>query len=561
MKPVNHSDYIRYLTEWRDVTLLRLFEGFLEAAPQMILQLYILTIQNEFIIERDWLTATSAVVSIISLSWAIVSYSQMLRICLNSKVLSVFGYCFQICYRLLMVASRVVVLVLFASAFRYYIFVFIFSHCAAMFGWLCCMDMITFSANGERNEPFLEKIFTLIVSVIYLFCFLNIHPSTTKRQISIYYSVMFFESAVLMAVWFPYRTLHGVLMYAAFGLVFGGFLLGMLFMLLYYKYFHPNQDITAGWFCCAFFSRRSTDSGFPIIDDASLSVVENGEFVVINPKETGMEKARASKPPTPSTPHDNRLSIPLEIIRPHSPSKSEKGFNVLEQAKIDDVTKRPGDYTTYGTIQSASSPREDSRQCVRDECEMQKSHDCRGTSERQLRQAENGGFVARINVSKQKDFGRLYQESGIIENKAELGNIQFGQDRASGLGGKSERKSLRREEDTKGELNSRFLREDSLKEKQLLLDKKTRDNSNFNSRMERQQSRDDAEIGFCSSTQSKIDRKRRKSLNDKEVARANLSARALDHVISGENYEVQVQKRNVFSDTNLNDVEWESNVA
>jgi len=238
------SDYYSMHTPaWRDVCLLRLFEGFLEAAPQMILQLYILTIQNEFIAKRDWLTATSAVVSVISLACAIASYSQMLRLCRDRNVSSYIGQLFQVLYLLLMVASRVVALVLFASALKYYIFVVFAGHSMIMLGWLCCMDTDSRSKNESHAELFLNKVFTLIISMIYFFCFLKVHQPTTKTEISLYYAFMFIETGILMVAWYPYRTLDGTLVYAAFGLVFGGYIFGLVIMLLYYKYFHPKNDI------------------------------------------------------------------------------------------------------------------------------------------------------------------------------------------------------------------------------------------------------------------------------------------------------------------------------
>ena len=246
------SDYYsKHAPGWRDVCLLRLFEGFLEAAPQMILQLYILTIQNEFIAKRDWLTATSAVVSVVSLACAIASYSQMLRLCRDRNASSYIGQLFQVLYLLLMVASRVVALVLFASALKYYIFVVFAAHSVIMLGWLCCMDLDSRSTklhddhNDEsRAELFLNIVFTLIISMIYFFCFLKVYQPTTKTEISLYYAFMFIETGILMVAWYPYRTFNGTLVYAAFGLVFGGYIFGLVIMLLYYKYFHPNNDIT-----------------------------------------------------------------------------------------------------------------------------------------------------------------------------------------------------------------------------------------------------------------------------------------------------------------------------
>ena len=496
----------------------------------MILQLYVLTIQNEFIVERDWLIATSAVLSIVSLSWAIVSYSQMLRLCLNSNVLSVFGYCFQISYRLLMVASRVVLLVLFASAFRYYIFVFVFGHCAIMFGWLCCMDMISHNVSEDDDEPVSEKIFTLIVSVIYLFCFLNVNPLTTKRQISIYYSVMFFESAILMAAWFPYRTLHGVLMYASFGLVFGGFFTGLAFMLLYYKYFHPSQDITAGWFCCSFFSRRSTDTGYPIVDDSSVSIVENGDVVIVNIKG---DKEHSSRPATPNSAGENNLSIPLELIRPHSPSRAKKTRSDSEQAKIVDSVGNPGEYTGYGSMSSPNlaSKGRNPRSVVsdgalgiqsRENGHLQESQGSKSGKKEDGEAMEKPEKRWTAQISKGKDLNRMYEEKRLLNDKTKLGDLHLsGNVKSAG----------KPHEGVWENMESRPL-------------------------FERKQSRDDSEVNLGGKEQFKTSGKtRRKSLNDRELIMENSSSSILDQKAK------RKQERCVFSDSNLNEIECNAQIV
>ena len=73
------------MEQWRDITMLRLFEVFIESAPQLVLQLYILAYNRHFDEEEDWLTACSACFSLISLASSIVSYSKALRDASNDK--------------------------------------------------------------------------------------------------------------------------------------------------------------------------------------------------------------------------------------------------------------------------------------------------------------------------------------------------------------------------------------------------------------------------------------------------------------------------------------------
>ena len=525
--------YIKYLAGWRDICLLRLFEGFLEAAPQMILQLYILTVQNEFIAERDWLTATSAVVSIISLSWAIVSYSQMLRLCLDSKALSIFGYSFQVLYRLLMVASRVVALVLFASAFKYYIFIVVGGHSAIMFGWLSCMDMISRSTDrsNERNdesheELFLDKVFTLIVSVIYVFCFFKVRPSTTKTEISLYYGFMFIETGILMAVWFPYKTLDGVLMYAAFGLVFGGFAVGLAFMLLYYKFFHPKEDVTADWLCCPLWARRSANCGYPIVNDSSLSVVENGDIVIINQKER-----EEHVPELARSVSKNELGIPLELIRPHSPSKGDRKANG-EGEKIVDPADGRQEHAKYGTMDSSSSTnnRRKPRDVLSDESANGITEMKENWRDRQKGDFADGGtvkdeapkhrWVAR--VSKKKVLNQYDDKAELLGNKTELANLHFNQLRAiESAGDELEKGSI----STQNNLHMKTSWQVELSNEAKKQREETAENLHIFQVMARQQTKDDSEVYFgCVPKRGNERTDWRRSLDDKTIIKANLSS-------------------------------------
>eukprot|EP00794_Sanderia_malayensis_P004608 gene4608-5214_t len=342
------EDYAKFLKEWRDITLLRLFEGFMEAAPQTILQLYILTSSSEFILSRDWLTATSAVVSVISLSWSIVSYSQMMFLCLNDKSLSYCGYMFQILYRLFMVSSRVIVLVLFSSAFKEYVFIFIFIHCCVMFAWINLQDTEESLQDEDcmYTSDITDKLFNLIVSIIYLFCFMTTKGRTTRCVISIFYTVMFVESVALMAAWFTRRTLDGVLLYASFGVVFGGFILGVLCMMMYYKYFYPQRDITEGWFTCCAAKEGDADSetGDAILKKSSYTYSPDKSWVNINVKGKkhdlslqlegtgGCLKRSSLKTP---------LTEDIELKRPPSPRK-----RLSKKSTFDEEEWMPNEATT-----------------------------------------------------------------------------------------------------------------------------------------------------------------------------------------------------------------------
>lgn len=267
MTKIDMEDFNDYLTNWRDVTMLRLIEAFLESAPQVVLQLYILSVvDHEIQWDKDWITILSVLLSITSLGWSIVSYTHALRLSAKDKGLSVCGYTFQVTYRLCMVASRVVALVLFATQFEWVVFVVCFVHWIVMICWLHFQGTKFCSSpntpdRSEAVEKCLDRLFSVLMGFIHIFCFINTQEGATRQRVMTYYVLIFVENTLMIAAWYPTRrNSFGWLEYSAASFVLGGFLLGLISMLIYYKLFHPNQDITAGWFCCVMCSKDDSQT-------------------------------------------------------------------------------------------------------------------------------------------------------------------------------------------------------------------------------------------------------------------------------------------------------------
>ena len=275
--------------------MLRLFETFLESAPQLVLQLYILAYNRNFDKDKDWLTAFAACISLVSLSTSLVSYSKALRDASVNKVsMSWWAFGCQLCWRLSMVASRVIVLVLFASVYKYWILLVIGLH------WFFMTILVKYqgtSLDMGKNE-ILKWLFYAIIGFIYIFCFFNLQDGTTRTRLIFFYSVIFMEDAVLMGFWFPYKHEYGVVFVAAVVMVCGGFCLGLIAMLLYYQCYHPTlsvQGICARMrrcICCeeCFSVRRSSNEvseegpfrGYPIDVDIPASRGSVGRSVSKN---------------------------------------------------------------------------------------------------------------------------------------------------------------------------------------------------------------------------------------------------------------------------------------
>ncbi|KAI8486389.1 XK- protein 6 [Branchiostoma belcheri] len=112
--------YLAWVAEWTDVCLLRMFEAFLESAPQLVLQLYIMQVKGE----ADRQTVISCCISITSLASSLISYHRSLRDALpNAKIMNYTGVTLWFLWRLLTVSSRVLAIAVFAHLFTWWIFV------------------------------------------------------------------------------------------------------------------------------------------------------------------------------------------------------------------------------------------------------------------------------------------------------------------------------------------------------------------------------------------------------------------------------------------------------
>lgn len=267
--------------------MLRLVGAFVHSAPQCVFQLYILTRRNSFGGE-DLMIAIAAITSLISVVWALVCYSKALRdLRDNARDLPWLGFTCQVLWRGCMITSRVVALVLFASHFKQWMLLAIAGHWMLMALWLSCQrTQFCIDENG-REHPCKEKIFNSIIAFIYIFCFFNTKEGMTRKRIVLYYSVMLVENSLLISMWYPNRTLNSAMTYASLAIVWGGFVFGVIFMILYYRFYHHshtfkgmflrNRKFTLHgrkmyglYFCCCFRIKRWELGLYDVSSDPQL---------------------------------------------------------------------------------------------------------------------------------------------------------------------------------------------------------------------------------------------------------------------------------------------------
>lgn len=175
--------------------------------------------------------------SLCSLAWSLTAYHKALRASLPHKNnMSYAGMALQFFWRFFVVAARVIALAMFASRFKAWVFVVIASHWVTMFIWIRIMQT---SFCDTRLEEF---GFNGVCAAIYIFCYLNLIEGRTRLRYLFYYIITFLEDGALISVWYL-LTQTRFLWYQnpAICTVFGGYVIGITFQIVYYLKFHPNN--------------------------------------------------------------------------------------------------------------------------------------------------------------------------------------------------------------------------------------------------------------------------------------------------------------------------------
>ncbi|KAM4624595.1 XK-related protein 4 [Polymixia lowei] len=225
--------YWRMVYEFADVSMLHLLATFLESAPQLVLQLCII-IQTHKLQAVQGMTAAA---SLVSLAWALASYQKALRDSRDDKKpISYLAVIIQFCWHFFTIAARVITFALFASVFQLYFGIFIVLHWCVMTFWIVHCETDFCISKWE------EIVFDMVVGIIYIFSWFNVKEGRTRCRLFIYYLVILVENVALSTLWYLYRSPHATDTFAvpALCVIFSSFLTGVVFMLMYYAFFHPN---------------------------------------------------------------------------------------------------------------------------------------------------------------------------------------------------------------------------------------------------------------------------------------------------------------------------------
>lgn len=246
---------------YRDISFLRLIEAFLESAPQLLLQLYIIVVEDIDDPVRRGVTGFAVVISMISLSMAIGDYVSAGKDILyydpppnriRKPRLSWTAYMLIILWNLGMIISRGIAISLFASEYGYYVFIPGALHYFIMLYWLYRQDAFViksefadYSIVQDRKRLCNNYGIEFLAAAFNIFFLFKLFPGDSVLYSTAYHVLYFTENIIMILLWYVHIDFRLELWYqeAAPVTVFLSFFAGLCLMVLYYIYFQPKDMI------------------------------------------------------------------------------------------------------------------------------------------------------------------------------------------------------------------------------------------------------------------------------------------------------------------------------
>lgn len=260
----------------RDSAMLDMMHSFLQDAPQLIFQVFLLYRRPELITgtlqESPYTTAVQVwkiALGVTAISWSLVSYQEELRRSVPGKVKLTF--CASITclmWRAAMVASRVLAIGSFAAIYapegaRTALTVHlredgtvhmpfpIVTACVLGAHWLIMVAWIhaqgTNFCSGEeegKSRPLLEFMYNCVMGLVHVFCYMNLKDSPSRRRMAFFYAFCLIENTAMISVWCVEMEPHLSVWFRAV-MVFSVevlWVVGLCCLIGYYAFLHPDKD-------------------------------------------------------------------------------------------------------------------------------------------------------------------------------------------------------------------------------------------------------------------------------------------------------------------------------
>ncbi|XP_009946168.1 PREDICTED: XK-related protein 8 [Leptosomus discolor] len=216
-----------------DISMLRLFETFLENTPQLTLLLYVILRTNK----AEPSQGLGICTAFLCVTWSLLDYHQSLRSFLQDKYeLSLGSSVVYFLWNLFLICPRILTVALFALLWPYGVAIHFPLVWLAMFLW------VSLQGTDFMESPGPEQLYRAVVAVILYFSWFNVAQGRTLYRSIIYHGFILVDSTLLALSWVWCRSPsdeHSYLV-PVVSAALPCYLLGLALRVTYYKWLNPN---------------------------------------------------------------------------------------------------------------------------------------------------------------------------------------------------------------------------------------------------------------------------------------------------------------------------------
>jgi hypothetical protein len=219
------QNYIRYL---------QLVFTFLFLLPLLLIQSFIVV----YFDISDWIYVATILVTFFATCWFLATFRVTRRQDeYEIRDITCLSFICRLVWRFGEITSRILCLTLFGTIYFFWIFLILGLHGLIMFICLCTNFGLFDNEGSPKTTEVLKKV---MISFMYIFCFINFGTENTTFRYAFFYLVMFLENIVISIVWYLHSdTFISIFDKNVFLLIAAcSFILGMVGLVLYKNCFH-----------------------------------------------------------------------------------------------------------------------------------------------------------------------------------------------------------------------------------------------------------------------------------------------------------------------------------